>query len=216
MNIPSRNLLTSWNYIPCKIQSICNSSLLYSITLTKHAYLRNTKFPLIKAASLSSSWFILHQFYIITMCLRLTKNYMNHKTWNAPTTLWNQNVTNNERIHSIQVYQVCYLQSAKFKNTINWIGWPIKGIVFYVSRFFTFLHKNLLILHIFGQFFTLKITFKICDTIKGNESHVGNIQFWFFNINHLSILNATFWSKPHLNQTSGCRDMNNSLNSKTM
>ena len=28
-------------------------------------------------------------------------------------------------------------------------------------------------------------TFKICDTIKRNESHVGNIQFWFFNINHL-------------------------------
>ena len=24
-----------------------------------------------------------------------------------------------------------------------------------------------------------------CDTIKGNESHVGNIQFWFFNIDHL-------------------------------
>ena len=26
-----------------------------------------------------------------------------------------------------------------------------------------------------------------CDTIKGNESHVGNIQFWFLNINLLSI-----------------------------
>ena len=27
----------------------------------------------------------------------------------------------------------------------------------------------------------------ICDMIKGNESHVGNIQFLFFNINRLSI-----------------------------
>ena len=26
-----------------------------------------------------------------------------------------------------------------------------------------------------------------CDTIKENESHVGNIQFWVFNNNHLSI-----------------------------
>ena len=51
----------------------------------------------------------------------------------------------------------------------------------------------------------------ICDTINGNESHVGNFQVWFFNINYLSISNATFRSKPHLNWTSGCRDMNNSL-----
>ena len=54
----------------------------------------------------------------------------------------------------------------------------------------------------------------ICDTVKGNESHVGNIQFWFFNINLLSIKNATFWSKPHLNQTYGCTDMNNSVKFK--
>ena len=54
----------------------------------------------------------------------------------------------------------------------------------------------------------------ICDTIKGNESHVGNIQFWFFNINHLPIYNATFWSKPHLNWTPGCRDIDNSLKFK--
>ena len=27
----------------------------------------------------------------------------------------------------------------------------------------------------------------ICDTIKGNESHVGNVQFWVFNIIYLSI-----------------------------
>ena len=26
-----------------------------------------------------------------------------------------------------------------------------------------------------------------CDTIKRNESHVGNIQFWFFDIKHLLI-----------------------------
>ena len=26
-----------------------------------------------------------------------------------------------------------------------------------------------------------------CDTIKGNEWHVGNIQFWVFHINHLYI-----------------------------
>ena len=32
-------------------------------------------------------------------------------------------------------------------------------------------------------------TLSLCiyDAIKGNESHVGNIQFWFFNINFLSI-----------------------------
>ena len=36
----------------------------------------------------------------------------------------------------------------------------------------------------------------ICDTIKGNESYVGSIQIWFFNINHFPISNATFWSKP--------------------
>ena len=53
-----------------------------------------------------------------------------------------------------------------------------------------------------------QIKWTICDTIKGNESHVGNIQFWAFNINHLSIKNATFWSKPHLYWASGCRDMN--------
>ena len=40
--------------------------------------------------------------------------------------------------------------------------------------------------------------FNSCNTIKGNESHVGNIQFWFFNINHLSIKNATFDLNPIL------------------
>ena len=60
------------------------------------------------------------------------------------------------------------------------------------------------------------ISLHICDTIKGNESHVSNIQFWVFNINHLSIENATFWSKPHLNRTSGCGDMNILWNLKTM
>ena len=56
----------------------------------------------------------------------------------------------------------------------------------------------------------------LCDKIKGNESHVGNIQFWFLNINHLPIQNATFGFKPHLNRrpTSGYRDMNNSLKFK--
>ena len=52
------------------------------------------------------------------------------------------------------------------------------------------------------------VRYAICDMIKGNESHVGNIQFWFFSINHLYIKNATFWSKPHLNRTSGCGDTN--------
>ena len=56
----------------------------------------------------------------------------------------------------------------------------------------------------------------ICDTIKGNVSHVGNIQFWFFSINYLSIKNATFWCKPHLNQTSGFGDMNNCLKFKNI
>ena len=59
-----------------------------------------------------------------------------------------------------------------------------------------------------------ELTVYICDTIKGNESHIGNIQFWFFKINHLSIKSATFWSKPHLNRTYGCRDMNNSVKFK--
>ena len=48
---------------------------------------------------------------------------------------------------------------------------------------------------------------KICDTIKGNESHVTNFQFQFFSISYLSILNASFWSKPHLSRTSGCREI---------
>ena len=55
-----------------------------------------------------------------------------------------------------------------------------------------------------------------CYAIKGNESHVGNIQFWFFNITNLSTLNATFWSKSHLNRTSGCRDTNILWSLKTM
>ena len=55
-----------------------------------------------------------------------------------------------------------------------------------------------------------------CDTIKENESLVYNILFGVFNINHLSISNATFLSKPHVNRTSGYRDTNNSLNSKTL
>ena len=54
----------------------------------------------------------------------------------------------------------------------------------------------------------------ICGTIKESKSHVGNIQFWFFNINHLTIKNATCWSKPHLNWTSGYRDMDNSVKFK--
>ena len=33
---------------------------------------------------------------------------------------------------------------------------------------------------------------------KGNESHVGKFQFWFFSIN--------VCSKPHLNRTCGCRE----------
>ena len=34
----------------------------------------------------------------------------------------------------------------------------------------------------------VRLLFLICDTIKGSESHVGNFQFWFFNMNYLSIL----------------------------
>ena len=52
----------------------------------------------------------------------------------------------------------------------------------------------------------------ICDTIKGNESHVGNVQFWVFNIIYLPISNPTLWSKPHYNPKSGSRDMSKSLN----
>ena len=55
----------------------------------------------------------------------------------------------------------------------------------------------------------------ILDTIKGNDSHVSNIQFWFFNLIHLFVLNASFESKPHLNWTSGCRDRTNFLKFKT-
>ena len=39
-------------------------------------------------------------------------------------------------------------------------------------------------------------------------SHMSVIfNFDFLKINYLSIWNATFWSKPYLNWTSGCRDM---------
>ena len=51
----------------------------------------------------------------------------------------------------------------------------------------------------------------ICDMIKGNESHVGNIQFWLFTLSHLSIFTATFWFKPYLNWTSGSIDVANSF-----
>ena len=37
----------------------------------------------------------------------------------------------------------------------------------------------------------------IYDTIMDNESHVGNIQFWFFNMNYLRTKYATFWSKQN-------------------
>ena len=48
-------------------------------------------------------------------------------------------------------------------------------------------------------FFPLKIPSSppihiICDMIKGNESLVGNIQFWVFNIIYLHISSPTFWS----------------------
>ena len=50
--------------------------------------------------------------------------------------------------------------------------------------------------HILAKIFTQRRVMKfqsflmnlnICDTIKGNESHVGNVQFWVFNIIYLSI-----------------------------
>ena len=46
---------------------------------------------------------------------------------------------------------------------------------------------------------------------QGNESHVGKNQFWFFITVYLSILNATFWSKPHCNWKSGFQNLGNSL-----
>ena len=46
----------------------------------------------------------------------------------------------------------------------------------------------------------------IYDVINGNESHVGKIQFQFFNTAYLCIKNATCWTKPQYNQTSGCKD----------
>ena len=47
------------------------------------------------------------------------------------------------------------------------------------------------------NWFAIEMHYRICtkdtyDMIKGNESHVGNTQFYFSNLNHLSILNATF------------------------
>ena len=35
-----------------------------------------------------------------------------------------------------------------------------------------------------------------CDTIKGNESHVGHFQFSFITVILLCVSNATFWTKP--------------------
>ena len=51
------------------------------------------------------------------------------------------------------------------------------------------------------------VDYYICDTIKENESHVGNMEFWLFNINHVFIKNATFWFKPHFNQTFSCDEI---------
>ena len=51
----------------------------------------------------------------------------------------------------------------------------------------------------------------ICDKIKG-MSHCQQFSILSFQYKlYLSIWNAAFWSKPNLNWTSSCRDMNNAL-----
>ena len=72
---------------------------------------------------------------------------------------------------------------------------------------YDYVHVN----HTFIKHCILGKKWSICDTIKGKGSHVGNIQFWFFNINYRPLQNATYWSKPHLNRASDCWDMNSSL-----
>ena len=80
-------------------------------------------------------------------------------------------------------------------------------------KLFAFHYQQNYCMLTFVLFCSWSISFYIiCDMIKGNESHVGNVQFWVFNTIYLSILNPTFWSKPHYNPKSCSRDMSKSLN----
>ena len=58
------------------------------------------------------------------------------------------------------------------------------------STFSTWINKILLVdlsaLVLFNYLPSSMVSL-FCDTIKGNESHVGNFHFWFYNMNHLSI-----------------------------
>ena len=58
----------------------------------------------------------------------------------------------------------------------------------------------------------LKWGFRLkCDTVKGDEWHISNFQFWFFNINYTCPFKCYILIQTHLNRTSDFRDMNNSL-----
>ena len=69
------------------------------------------------------------------------------------------------------------------------------------------------------QDFTAQSVMKIlhiCDTIKGNESHVEHCQFWDFHTTVWQLKNATYWCQPHYNWKSGYRVMINLSTLKTI
>ena len=57
----------------------------------------------------------------------------------------------------------------------------------------------------------LSIILESSDTIKQNESPVGEIQIWFYDIIYLFFKKLHFDPNPHVNQTLNCWDMANSL-----
>ena len=112
-------------------------------------------------------------------------------------------------------WNIIYKFTGQFANwNIILMTWSI-GFIFFFS-YFSHCARGLNPKYITTYYVSVCKSFPfashICDMIKGNESLVGNIQFWDFNIIYLHISNPTFWSIPHYNPTSGSRDMSHSLN----
>ena len=66
---------------------------------------------------------------------------------------------------------------------------PFVELVFYaVCIVGIMLRANVYAVYAKSQGMAILLRFmNACDTIKGNESHVGNVQFWVFNVIYLSI-----------------------------
>ena len=62
----------------------------------------------------------------------------------------------------------------------------------------------------------IKPSSKSLYVTRSREMSHMSAKFWLFNITYLWIKNATFWSKPHYNGISGCKDIDNFLTFQTM